>query len=204
MNKTLVWILVLVSAAVVFSFYYRQQQDLKRIDLLAAPRIIRLPAQPMLTLEKTGNPNLTAGPAIAALFKVYFSLAGHAKGFKFAAPRARWSKPADTPPDRQTGCFALPLPEGISALPPAVQKKFPEILIQTWEYGEVAEILHIGAYNAESGTVRKLDEFITQQGYQKIGDHEEEYVKGPGMFGRGNPNQYRTILRCRVEKIPRP
>lgn len=33
-----------------------------------------------------------------------------------------------------------------------------------------------------------------------VGEHEEEYVKGPGMLFAGDPEQYLTIIRLRVEK----
>jgi hypothetical protein len=33
-----------------------------------------------------------------------------------------------------------------------------------------------------------------------VGEHEEEYVRGPGMFSRGDPEKYLTIIRYRVKK----
>ncbi len=32
------------------------------------------------------------------------------------------------------------------------------------------------------------------------GEHEEEYLKGPGMFGTGGPEKYLTIIRYRLKK----
>jgi hypothetical protein len=32
-----------------------------------------------------------------------------------------------------------------------------------------------------------------------IGEHEEEYVKGPGMLLAGDPAEYLTIIRLRIE-----
>ncbi|NUM64306.1 GyrI-like domain-containing protein [candidate division KSB1 bacterium] len=70
----------------------------------------------------------------------------------------------------------------------------------TWEYGEVAEILHMGPYDKEQPTVARLMEFIKTQGYEVAGEHEEEYLKGPTMFSRGDPEKYATIIRYRVRK----
>jgi hypothetical protein len=50
--------------------------------------------------------------------------------------------------------------------------------------------------------MEKLKSFIAAKGYQFAGPHEEEYLRGPGMFGRGDPSKYSTIIRYRVEPIP--
>ncbi len=42
--------------------------------------------------------------------------------------------------------------------------------------------------------------FIKAQGYEVIGVHEEEYLKGPTMFSKGDPKKYVTIIRYRVKK----
>jgi len=74
-------------------------------------------------------------------------------------------------------------------------------VITTWAHGEVAEILHVGRYSAEQPDIERLFDFINAQGYRVIGEHEEEYVKGPGMIFAGDPEQYLTIIRLRVKKI---
>ncbi|MBN2445076.1 MAG: hypothetical protein JXJ04_27215, partial [Spirochaetales bacterium] len=56
-----------------------------------------------------------------------------------------------------------------------------------------------GPYEAEVPTIEKLEAFIKEQGYSIIGDHEEEYLKGPGM-GFVNPRDYYTIIRYRITK----
>ncbi|MYN65023.1 MAG: hypothetical protein F4X11_08345 [Acidobacteria bacterium] len=72
--------------------------------------------------------------------------------------------------------------------------------ITTWEYGTVAEILHIGRYDAEQPTIERLKAFVEAGGYETFGGHEEEYIVGPSMAGPGNPDEYRTILRYRIRK----
>ena len=64
----------------------------------------------------------------------------------------------------------------------------------------VAEVLHVGSYSSEEADIRRLTDFISSQGYRVIGDHEEEYVRGPGAFFAGNPEKYLTIIRLRVEQ----
>ena len=52
----------------------------------------------------------------------------------------------------------------------------------------------------ETPTIEKLKAFINERGYEISGDHEEEYLKGPGMFFKGNLNKYRTIIRYELVK----
>lgn len=66
-------------------------------------------------------------------------------------------------------------------------------------FGEVAEILHPGPYETESPTIDRLLKFIESSGYRIVGDHEEEYLKGPG-YGKIDPKDYATIIRYRVER----
>jgi len=120
------------------------------------------------------------------------------------APRARWPKPADTPKDQWLGIYGMPVAESVIEIPDEILSKYPELKLETWEYGEVAEILHIGSYATENPTVEKLHQFITESGYEIVGPHEEEYLKGPGMFGKGNPDKYQTIIRYPVARVVPP
>ena len=94
----------------------------------------------------------------------------------------------------------MPVPAGTTALPPYKAESGLSVRLEPWEYGDVAEILHIGPYDREKPTVERLLAFIRAGGYEAIGDHEEEYLKGPGMFFRGDPEKYQTIIRYRVKK----
>jgi hypothetical protein len=71
----------------------------------------------------------------------------------------------------------------------------------TWDYGEVAQILHVGRYDAEIDDTETLLGFIRSQGYEVTGLHEEEYLKGPGFLFAGNPDNYLTVIRYPVRKI---
>jgi len=51
--------------------------------------------------------------------------------------------------------------------------------LETWNYGTVAQILHVGPYSEEEPTVKRLHEFITENGYEIAGIHEEEYLTPP-------------------------
>jgi hypothetical protein len=88
----------------------------------------------------------------------------------------------------------------MGSMPETVEKDGLRVQLDQWQYGEVAEILHVGAYSEEAPTVEKLRQFAFKRGYRMAGPHEEEYLKGPGMFFKGNPGKYMTIIRWRVQK----
>lgn len=73
--------------------------------------------------------------------------------------------------------------------------------LETWEYGDIAEILHVGPYSDEQGDINRLRAFIAASGRHVIGEYEEEYVRGPGMIFTGDPRKYLTIIRLRVAPV---
>jgi len=166
-------------------------QDFSAAEELKVPRLRTMPGQKMLVVETKGDPNIAGQSAFGLLFKTFFSL----PGAQMAAPRARWLGVADKPKDQWVGLYALPLPASVTELPAGTTG----VRIETWEYGEVAEILHVGPYDQETPAIERLHEFIQEKGYRIAGPHEEEYLKGPGMGGV-SPADYLTIIRYRVRK----
>ena len=72
--------------------------------------------------------------------------------------------------------------------------KRPEVRLETWEYGTVAQILHLGPYDQEGSTIERLHRFIKDSGYQITGDHEEEYLTRP------DAKVIKTLIRYTVKK----
>jgi hypothetical protein len=164
---------------------------------IANPRLTQLPDRDMLVVEARGDPNVVGAHAFKTLFDTYYKLDGVSRG-RPPAPRARWPRPEQTSKQTWVGSYALPVPAGASLASSAADADLP-ISIRTWKYGAVAEILHVGRYDNEETDIGRLIDFIVSQGYRVIGDHEEEYVRGPGMFFEGDPNKYLTIIRLRVD-----
>jgi hypothetical protein len=204
--RTTFTVLLLAIAAILLSWLYISQHRAQRLGqqyaYLDSPRLADLPSQRVLVVETHGDPNRTAGPAISSLYKVFFSLHGKGLWLKMPAPRARWPQVADPSRADRTGVFALPLPAGEETLPTKLPVTPLPVRLDTWEYGPVVEVLHRGGYQDEAPAVSRLQAFAAAQGYALTGPHEEEYLKGPGMFGRGDPKTYLTILRYRVQKLP--
>lgn len=164
---------------------------------LREPRLSRMDAQRMLVIEARGDPNVVGAQTFKQIFSTYYALEGVSKLDRPPAPRARWPRALETPKGQWIGRYALPVPA--SARLPTSGGSAPAVLT-TWDYGEVAEILHVGPYSEEQPTIDQLHAFVTAQGFRAVGEHEEEYVRGPGMWFAGNPDDYLTIIRLRVER----
>lgn len=165
--------------------------------MLKAPRITELKAQPMAVVYTHGEPSEVAEAALPVLFGAVYGARAELKKkkrsvFKVGPLRARWPDANDVPRERWTGVWGLPLPNGIAALP----QKNPEIPVkrEVWEYGPVAELLHVGPYTAEGPTVARLQAFVAEQGFEIVGPHEEEYLTTP------RAKVQRTIIRFRVRR----
>lgn len=195
----IVFIVVVVIAGGATVLWLRSGPDASQFAHLREPRLTRLTDQRVLAVEAAGDPNVVGASAFKLLFSTYFSLEGVSRMGRPPAPRARWPRPQDTPKDKWLGQYALPLPDSVG-MPSTVSTGALRASITTWAYGDVAEILHVGPYNAEQPDIERLLNFISSQGYRVVGEHEEEYVKGPGMIFAGDPALYLTIIRLRVEK----
>lgn len=188
----------IVVIAVVF-FMNSQRPDLSKYLQLKDPAIVTMAPQRVLVVEAKGSPDNVGKKAFGLLMKAYFGIKGVPKGGPdFRPPRARWPMPASVPQEEWIGRYAMPVPDTIRELTLPEAPAGLTIQLTTWEYGTVAEILHIGPYEKEAPTIKRLHEFIQSKGYAIIGEHEEEYLRGPGMFLRGNPEKYYTIIRYRV------
>ena len=175
-----------------------REPDLSQYRNLVEPRITDLPPQKMILVEATGDPNIVSGNVFRLLYKACFSIRGVRKGSNQPAPRALWPKPLDSPKSQWIGRYGIPVPDEITTRPPVKAEGGLNPELVAWEYGPVAEILHVGPYSTEAPTFSKLKKFITENGFEIIGEHEEEYVKGPGMFFKGDPEKYYTIIRYRI------
>jgi hypothetical protein len=199
-KKIIVALAVLVVILLALGYYLMRGPDLAQFEPLRQPRMTTLPAQKVIMVETRGAPSQTAGPALGLLFKTYFKIKGAGKGPHQSAPKSRWPVADTTDPSTWTGRFAMAVPEAVTEVPPVDAPAGLKVVLTTWEYGDVAEILHVGPYSREKPTVQKLLDFIKIQGCEVVGEHEEEYLKGPGMFGPGDPEKYYTIIRYRVKK----
>ncbi|HEX73817.1 MAG TPA: hypothetical protein G4N93_01525 [Dehalococcoidia bacterium] len=161
------------------------------------PQILEMPPQKMAVVYAKGAPDKVFPQLMPALYGSVYTLKFDLKkrglpNFKVSGLRARYPDAHLVPMDEWTHIIGLPIPEDTTSLPQKVADT--EVKIETWEYGVVAQILHIGAYDQEQHTVERLNKFIEDSGCEIAGDHEEEYLTTP------DAKVVKTIIRYPVKK----
>ena len=161
------------------------------------PRIVEMPPQKMAVVYGKGTPDKVFSELMPALYGSVYTLKFDLKKkglptFKVSGLRARYPDAHLVPKEEWAHIIGLPIPNDTTSLP----QKLPdiEVKIETWDYGTVAQILHLGSYAEEGPTVERLHKFIEESGYQLAGDHEEEYLTTPDAK---NP---KTLIRYAVKK----
>ena len=161
------------------------------------PVILEMPSQRMAVVRGRGSPDKVFAKIFPALFGSVYTLKFDLKkrgleSFKVGCPRARYPDAHLCPQGEWLIIAGIPIPGNTTSLP----QKEPgtEVKIETWEYGTVAQILHLGPYDQETETIGRLRQFITENGYKIAGPHEEEYQSKP------DANVIKTLIRYRVNR----
>ena len=161
------------------------------------PVILEMPSQKMAVVEGKGSPDKVFPQVFPALYGSVYTLKFDLKkrgleSFKVTPPRSRYPDVLSTPKEEWTIITGIPVPQNTLSLP----QKEPgtEVKLETWEYGTVAQILHLGAYDQETESIKRLQEFITENGYEITGPHEEEYQSRP------DAKVIKTLIRYQVRK----
>ena len=198
MLRILMMILIgsLILTGAIFGYAFRGA-DLDEYQDLVDPRIVNMFAENMLVIEATGNPNdlsreifgIMAGAHIDDMMPANLTM---------PALRVRWESPYDLSTSDWVGHYAMPVPARMVEVPGFDEEPRFEVKLETWEYGQVAEILHVGPYEQEQNTIDRLEAFIAEQGYQIVGEREEEYLRGPSVWPPSK--QKYTIIRYRVQE----
>jgi len=160
------------------------------------PQIIEMPAQNMAVVYSKGDPNEVGAQVMPALYgsvyKLKFDLKKRGIDFKVGVLRARWPDAHILPKDEWTGIWGLPIPDDVTVLPQKVSGI--EVKREVWQYGTVAQILHIGPFGAEMPAIQRLHDFIAESGYEIVGVHEEEYLTTP------KAKVQKTLIRYPIRK----
>ncbi|HKY84270.1 MAG TPA: GyrI-like domain-containing protein [Anaerolineales bacterium] len=180
------------------------------------PALVRLPAIKYLMILGRGHPakGTEYREAIQALYTLVYTLkfsgkkgtrqrempvlpldslwwqAGR-KGFDSRAPGSawRWQAMLAVPGFVTQAMLDKVRKEAMAKKPlPALRK----VRLKTWKEGLSAQVLHIGPYAAEPPTIKRLHEFIKEQGHRPRGRHHEIYLSDPS---RTSPKKLKTILR---------
>lgn len=77
-------------------------------------------------------------------------------------------------------------------------KETDKVMLETFDEGLSAQIMHVGPYSEEGRTILKLHSFIKENGYRIRGVHHEIYLSDPR---RTPPERWKTIIRQPIEKL---
>ena len=161
------------------------------------PIILEIPSQKMAVVQGKGSPDKVFPKIFPALYGSVYTLKFDLKkrgleSFKVSVPRARYPDAHLHPKEEWLIIAGIPVPENTTSLP----QKEPgtEVKLETWEYGTVAQILHLGPYDQETETIEHLQQFITANGHEIIGPHEEEYLTKP------DAKVVKTLIRYQVKR----
>jgi len=161
------------------------------------PQILEMPSQKMAIVQAKGAPNKVFPEFLPALFGSVYTLKFNLKKkglptFKVSAPRTRYPDAFNLPMEEWTLIIGIPVPEDVTSLPQKVAGT--EVKLETWEYGTVGQILHLGPYDQEGPAVERLHHFIAENGCKIAGPHEEEYLSMP------DAKVVKTIIRYQIKK----
>ena len=161
------------------------------------PQILKMPSQKVAVVHAKGAPDKVFPEFMPALYGSVYTLKFDLKKkglptFKVSGLRARYPDAHLVPKEEWTMIIGLPIPEDTTSLPQKVDGT--EVKIETWEYGTVAQILHLGAYDQEYANIERLHKFAEDNGYEIAGAHEEEYLTSP------DAKVPKTIIRYSIKK----
>jgi hypothetical protein len=210
-----------VPASVVFDVPADYRDELvARSDRI---RLLEIPERRYLALEGTDAPGGRAfQDAIATLYPVAYTLNFSLRKRGIQAPVGAleglfWiGEPGPMPPELLaatperspdwTWRLLLPVPDPagedeIAAARDAVARKqrpprLGDLRWEAWAEGRAAQIMHLGSYDAEAPTIRRLHAAIAERGLHMRGCHHEIYISDPRTT---KPERVRTVIRQPVQ-----
>ena len=182
------------------------------------PVLVRVGPAKYLTIAGTGSPKDEAfQEAIGALYGVAFTIkmAHKFAGRDYVVPKLeglwwggeRGKLLSDSREATWRWQIMLRVPTFVSpahrktALATLAQRgKSPltrRVKLETIREGTAVQLLHVGAYDAEHGSIERMKEFARAEGWRLAGRHHEIYLSDPR---RVPPARLRTILRYPVRR----
>lgn len=197
-----------------------------RNELAARPdrvRLLEIPERRYLAIDGTDAPGGRAfQDAIATLYPVAYTLHFALRGRGIQAPVGAleglfWvGEPGPMPLELLTGSLErppdwtwrllLPVPESageeeIEAARDGVARKqrpprLDDLRRERWAEGPVAQIMHLGSYDAEVPTIQRLHAAIAERGLRMRGCHHEIYISDPRTT---RLERVKTVIRQPVQ-----
>ncbi|MBO9729212.1 MAG: GyrI-like domain-containing protein [Chitinophaga sp.] len=183
-----------------------------------APELVTISKGLFLTITGKGDPDGAAyAEAVAALYGVAYGIkfASKQKGLDFTVSKlegfwwvdGHYVDPLKVPRDEWNYELAIRLPDEItrqqfseSVLATEKKKHSPYIRMVDFKHieeGLCVQMLHTGPFSEEPASLKKMDDFMEQQGWKMNGRHHEIYLSD---YRKTAPEKLKTILRHPVRK----
>ena len=163
------------------------------------PEICKAKSIQVLTIHTKGDPNLVSGPSMKALYGTAYGLK-----MKVYKPKGivmeignligRWADAHLKPKSEWEGYWGLIVPDYVKAEEIVQKDPALPVKLETWEYDEVGQILHLGEYTEEHPTIMQLHKYIEDNKYEISGVHEEIYLTKPDSKNK------KTVIRYPVKR----
>ena len=190
--------------------------------LKCKPEIVNVPAMNFIAVKGCGNPNEEDGAykkAIGLLYGIAYTIKMSKKGeyqiegyFDYVVPPLEgfwWQEGIEgfdyTRKDDFCWISVIRLPDFVTkedfewAIETATQRKkeeFSKVEFLTIEEGLCVQCMHIGAFDDEPTTVKLIDEYIGEQGYEndfsKVRLHHEIYLSDTRKVAT---EKWKTVIR---------
>ncbi len=178
-----------------------------------APEIVEVPPATFLVIDGRGDPDTSERfpRAIRALYSVVHPLIGEltraaVRGVHVAPLEGLWAGGRqallEAPKDEWRWTLLIRLPDAATlaqverSLGEAASRNpelpVAELRVEEFVEGLAAQVMHVGPYDAEAPTLKRLHAFIAEQGYRPHGRHHEIYLGDPR---RAAPARLKTLLR---------
>lgn len=193
------------------------------------PMLIEVPKMTFLAVEGHGNPNEVDGAygkAVELLYALSYAIKMAPRSgevtegyFDYVVPplEGLWWQQADAERgfrQKEKFCWISMIrqpdfvtEEVLARAIKTVQKKKPQLAVQTAKLRQLQEglcvqCMHLGPYDEEPATLRKIQMFMDEHGLQsdisEMRRHHEIYLSDPR---KTKPDKLRTVLRCPVRSV---
>ena len=146
------------------------------------PEILEMPSQKMAAVYARGTPEQVFPRVLPDLYSSVYALKIELEKqglstFTIGGLRARYPDAHLVPITEWTNVIGLPIPNSTVSMPSKVGGN--EIIIETWEYGTVGQILLNSLHDRDINAIERLHRYISDNNYEIIGVHEEEHLTQP-------------------------
>jgi hypothetical protein len=169
-------------------------------------RFLIIPERQYLMIDGTGTPGGDEfAAAMASLYPVAYTVhfalkkrgieapVGALEGLFWLEAPPRWRLLLPVPAAAQRADIADAIEQvRVRKGPPTIDR----LRAESWCEGSVAQILHVGPYDAETATIEALHVGIEARGLRQRGTHHEIYISDPNRTAAA---RLKTVIRQPVE-----